>query len=108
MVTLKGTPARLAATAAMNAKRLSVLEYRAQCAAGDMTTKRHAGLENAMARLNALSPLGVLTRGYSITQKASGEIVRNPHQTGVGERLNITLAGGKIEAEVTGTAGEEG
>ncbi len=99
-------PAHLSARAAGSSERLSLLEYRARCAAGDLTVKRHAALETAMAQLDALSPLGVLGRGYSITQKTSGEIVRNPHQTDVGERVNIRLAGGRIEAQVTDVADE--
>ncbi len=99
-------PAHLSARAAGSSERLSLLEYRARCAAGDRTVKRHAALETAMAQLDALSPLGVLGRGYSITQKTSGEIVRNPHQTDVGERVNIRLAGGRIEAQVTDVADE--
>lgn len=98
------SPANLSARAAAISKRLSLLEYRSRGAAADLATRRHGELETAMARLDALSPLGVLTRGFSITQKASGEIVRDPHQTDVGERLKIRLAGGKIEAQVTGVA----
>lgn len=104
-VTCRLSPAQLSARAAGTSKRLSLLEYRSNCAAGELTTGRHASLEKTMARLDALSPLSVLTRGYSITQKTSGEIVRNSHQTGVGERLNITLAYGSLKAEVTEVAG---
>jgi exodeoxyribonuclease VII large subunit len=103
-VSCRLSPVRLAAAVAENSKRLSILSYRAKCAAAEMTGGRHAGLEKAMARLDALSPLAVLTRGYSIAQKTSGEILRDPHQTDVGERIGITLANGKIEAEVTGKA----
>jgi exodeoxyribonuclease VII large subunit len=95
------SPAQLSARAAGISERLSLLAYRASCAAGELTAKRHGELEMSMARLNALSPLGVLSRGYSITQKASGEIVRDPHQTVVGERVDIRLARGKIKARVT-------
>jgi len=99
------SPARLGAAVAESSERLSLLNYRAQSAAAEMTSGRNTDLENAMARLNALSPLGVLTRGYSITQKASGEIVRDPHQITAGEPISITLAGGRIEAEVTRESG---
>ncbi|MCC7307923.1 MAG: exodeoxyribonuclease VII large subunit [Acidobacteria bacterium] len=99
------SPARLAAAVAENSKRLSLLNYRAESAAAEMTSGRNTDLENAMARLNALSPLGVLTRGYSITQKTSGEIVRDPHQITAGEPIRITLAGGRIDAEITRKSG---
>lgn len=94
------SPARLAAKIAGDSERLSLLRLRAEKAAADVAASRRSLLESRMARLEVLSPLSVLTRGYSITQKTSGEIVRDPHQTRVGERIDITLAEGKIEAEV--------
>lgn len=106
-VSCRLAPGHLAARAAGISERLSLLEYRSRCAAADLATRRQVELEKMMVRLDALSPLGVLTRGYSITQKASGEIVRDPHQTGVGEQVNIRLAGGKIEARVTSVSGSE-
>jgi exodeoxyribonuclease VII large subunit len=59
------------------------------------------GLE--MASLDALSPLSVMKRGYSITSKPSGEIVRDSSLTDVGEKLNIRLAKGRLQAEVLST-----
>jgi exodeoxyribonuclease VII large subunit len=69
-------------------------------AAAKMVGKADHNLNVAMSRLNALSPLAVLTRGYSITQTTSGEILRDPLQTSAGERLEITLEKGKLKAEV--------
>lgn len=99
-VTSRLSPIRLSSRVSENTRRLSLLEHRSAAVATELTDDRHRKLENTMARLDALSPLAVLTRGYSITQKTSGEIVRNSHQTEVGERLKIRLANGKIEAEV--------
>ena len=99
-VTCRLSPLQLSVRVSEQSKRLSLLQFRAKCAAGEMTNGRHAKVERTMAQLDALSPLGVLTRGYSITQKLNGEIVRDPHQTVAGERVNISLAGGKLEAEV--------
>ena len=93
-------PMRLAAKMAEYSERLSLLQFRANCAAEGMTSGRHRRLERSMARLDAFSPIGVLRRGYSITQKDSGEIVRNPHQITAGELVTITLADGNFEAEV--------
>jgi exodeoxyribonuclease VII large subunit len=53
-----------------------------------------------MAKLDALSPLGVLTRGYSITQTADGRILRDPETVGAGDKLKIQLERGKLDAEV--------
>jgi exodeoxyribonuclease VII large subunit len=56
-----------------------------------------------MTSLDAMSPLSVMKRGYSITQKRSGEIVRDSASVDVGEELNIRLAEGSIKAEVLKT-----
>lgn len=99
-VTTRLSPIQLSAKVSENKRRLALLDQRASTVAGGVTETRHRELEKTMATLDALSPLSVLTRGYSITQKGSGEIVRDAHQTSVGERLNIRLARGKLEAEV--------
>ena len=62
------------------------------------TGAERLGIE--MASLDALSPLSVMKRGYSITQKRSGEIVRDAATVDVGEHLNIRLANGRLKAEI--------
>jgi exodeoxyribonuclease VII large subunit len=57
----------------------------------------------AVASLEALSPLAVLSRGYSLTQKADGAIVRNAEQVRTGENVQIRLANGKLRCEVIET-----
>lgn len=52
------------------------------------------------ARLAALDPQSVLARGYSITRRASGEVLRDAARVVEGERLQTTLARGTIESEV--------
>ena len=98
-------PLRFSAKVAENKRLLSLLEQRSGASGVELTKARHQKLEKTMARLDALSPLAVLTRGYSLTQKASGEIVRNAHQTSVGEHISVRLAEGKIEAEVKSLEG---
>ena len=93
-------PLRLSAKVSENKRLLSLLEQRSATLGVELTKARLQKLEKTMARLNALSPLAVLTRGYSLTQKASGEIIRKAHQTSVGERISVRVAEGKIEAEV--------
>lgn len=94
------SPMQLAARLASTDRRLSLIEQRTVAAADELTRSRMRKLENVMARLDALSPLAVLTRGYSITQNESGEIVRNAHQTDVGERITVRVAEGRLSAEV--------
>src|SRR2546430_8159633 len=52
-------------------------------------------------RLAALSPDGVLARGYSITLDAeSGTVIRSAAATKVNRRVRIRLASGRIGARV--------
>jgi exodeoxyribonuclease VII large subunit len=49
------------------------------------------------AHLDALSPLKVLGRGYSLTRREStGEIVRKADDVRVGERIETLLAEGRL------------
>ncbi len=67
--------------------------------------ERFAGATRAIAhrreRLVALSPDGVLARGYSITQDAeSGAVIRSASGTGVSRRVRIRLGHGRLGARV--------
>jgi exonuclease VII large subunit len=46
-----------------------------------------------------MNPQAVLERGYSITE-AAGTIVRDASRLAVGENVSITLARGRVTAEV--------
>lgn len=56
-----------------------------------------------LARLDAhvqhMNPQAVLERGYSITESAAG-VVRDASRLAVGENVSITLARGRVDAEV--------
>ena len=59
------------------------------------------GLEHRRQRLVALSPEGVLSRGYSITQDAeSGAVLRSSDGTAVNSRVRIRLGTGRLGARV--------
>ena len=59
------------------------------------------GLEHRKQRMVALSPDGVLSRGYSITQDAeSGAVLRASRDTSVNRRVRIRLAAGRLGARV--------
>jgi len=58
-------------------------------------------LKSAAGRLNSLSPLAVLGRGYSVVSDNSGATVKSVGDVAVGDRVNIRLADGTVEAEVT-------
>ncbi len=52
------------------------------------------------ASLDALSPLKVLARGYSIAVRADGTVVKRAGDVAKGDRLEIRTSEGKIDCEV--------
>ena len=52
------------------------------------------------AMLDAMSPLKVLTRGYTMTQAADGTVVRSVRQIQEGDLVKITLNDGSMTASV--------
>lgn len=70
---------------------------------------RRRRLGELAARLDALSPLGVLGRGYALARRVEdGRIVRQAQDVSIGDALDIQLAEGSIEATVTGLAAADG
>lgn len=54
----------------------------------------------AVSKLDAMSPMKVLTRGYSMALTERGEVLRSVHQTEPGERITISLSDGRLSAIV--------
>ncbi|MFN0278527.1 MAG: exodeoxyribonuclease VII large subunit [Pyrinomonadaceae bacterium] len=94
------TPATLTAKTAALTNRLGILEQRQTSAVARTVDLRSENLKVQMAKLNALSPLAVLTRGYSITQAENGSILRDAALAKEGDKLKIRLERGKLNAEV--------
>ena len=67
--------------------------------------KKLEGLQTALARraavLEALSPLKVLERGYSLARDARGRALRSVTQVRLGDTISVQLADGQIQAGVT-------
>ena len=57
-------------------------------------------LQAVAHRLNALSPLATLERGYSISRKTTGEVLTTTQQVSVGDRIEVQLAHGHIACRV--------
>jgi exodeoxyribonuclease VII large subunit len=64
-----------------------------------LVERRRSALDHTGARLQALSPLATLNRGYAIV-RAHGEAMREAAAVSPGERLEIELARGGIGARV--------
>jgi exodeoxyribonuclease VII large subunit len=58
-------------------------------------------LSNNISKLDALSPLKVLARGFAVPER-NGEIVTSINSVDVGDNLTITLSDGKLECSVIG------
>ena len=61
--------------------------------------RRRASLDHAGARLQALSPLATLGRGYAIV-RSGAEAVRDAAALETGDALDIQLASGSVDARV--------
>jgi exodeoxyribonuclease VII large subunit len=71
---------------------------------GAMDRRRHradAQFRSVAGRLDSLSPLAVLARGYAVAWNADKtRVLRDTSQTSVGERVRVTLSQGELDCEV--------
>lgn len=84
---------------ARDRERLDRLHERLGRAAHALVERRRAALDRAGARLQALSPLSTLERGYAIV-RADGVAVRESQAVTVGARIEVQLARGGLGATV--------
>ena len=81
--------------------RLDDMGERLNVAVSHRYTIARRGLEATVARLNALSPLNVLQRGYSIARKMpSHAVIRDAGEVSIGEDINIMLYKGELSCKV--------
>lgn len=100
---LSGSPALRSPTGYLDRKRkeLELLEKRllsAQSSSLNAKRQRYIGLT---AKLDAMSPLKVLTRGYALAQTGDGTVLRSVRQVLPGEQISVSLSDGSIAATVT-------
>jgi len=63
-------------------------------------------LQTAAAQLEALSPLRVLARGYSVSLDSDGNVIRDPAQLEIGDPLTTIVRDGKIHSRVESLGNE--
>ena len=76
----------------------------AGCSAATVTQLEtaHQRLGLAAAALDALSPLAVLQRGYSIAQDKDGQLLRDSSSVSIGDPVRLRLAKGRLNCRVEG------
>lgn len=81
-------------------KSLDLLKNRLISAQNQEISRRKQAYIALVSKLDAMSPLKVLTRGYAVTRKETGEIIRSIRQAELGERISIRVSDGSLSATV--------
>ena len=87
----------------INDRRL-LLDYddrRLRAAAQRLLGRDRERFVRLTAKLDAMSPLKVLSRGYSLAHNETGNVVHSVKQLTVGESLHIDFADGRAKAQIT-------
>jgi exodeoxyribonuclease VII large subunit len=82
---------------------LQVLADRLDKPALALLSRENVRLGQAGARLDALSPLASLGRGYSICLKTDGSVVSRVGQVGAGDDVRLRVSDGSIGCRVERT-----
>jgi len=83
-------------------QRLDELIRRLGLSAVRRVEQARARSDRLITRLDALSPLAVLSRGYSVCFDGRGSVIRSVAQVATGEQLQVLVADGSIAAVVAG------
>ena len=81
-------------------KTLELLKNRLISAQNQNISQKSARYVALTAKLYAMSPLNVLTRGYAMAQTEDGNVLRSIEQVDLGQRITVSLNDGTISATV--------
>ena len=81
-------------------KSLELLTSRLVAAQNQNITRKNQRYIAAVSKLDAMSPLKVLARGYAMAADERGEVVRSVNQVELGQRITVSLSDGKLSATV--------
>jgi exodeoxyribonuclease VII large subunit len=91
------------------ARRVDELQLRAARAMRNCVVRARDRLAGLSGKLESLSPLAVLRRGYSLTQRSEdGRLITNPDDVGAGQQITTRLAGGGLISRVERVTKDEG
>jgi exodeoxyribonuclease VII large subunit len=60
----------------------------------------HSRFQVALGKINALSPLAILDRGYALCRDARGAVIKRAADVSRGDRVRVTLAEGELDCMV--------
>jgi exodeoxyribonuclease VII large subunit len=72
-----------------------------------LVARKKGVLTTSAARLNALSPLATLARGYAVARDANGTALTSARQFVVGGKFELLLHDGNVSAETLGSSNEK-
>jgi exodeoxyribonuclease VII large subunit len=76
---------------------------------GPALERARAGLERRAGKLEALSPLGSLARGYAVARRRDdGRVLRRAAEAPAGTGIEVLLASGRLECQVERAFGDDG
>ena len=81
-------------------KNLEFLKNRLISAENQIISRNNQRYIALTAKLDAMSPLKVLTRGYAMAEGEDGTLLRSVHQAELGERITVRLNDGTLAATV--------
>jgi exodeoxyribonuclease VII large subunit len=88
--------------------RLGELEQRLRGRTAVLLETRRRALGAVGGQLQALSPLGVLERGYSLARTPAGHVVTSAADVAPGDEVELLLARGELKCRVQSTRPAEG
>ena len=80
--------------------QLDYVQQKLVSAAKTVVEKDSRRFAQLTAKLDAMSPLKVLGRGYAMAQNESGEVLRSAQQVEVGEQVHVRLGQGSLRCTV--------
>jgi exodeoxyribonuclease VII large subunit len=82
---------------------LAAMRHRLEASIRPALVRRRHAVEAAGGKLEALSPMRVLERGFSLTQRADGHLIKSAGEVAPGERVQVRLHDGAFAATVVET-----
>jgi exodeoxyribonuclease VII large subunit len=100
-------PALLLGPVGHAGRLLAQVRSRLERAARVDVARRRQAVQGAAGRLDGLSPLACLARGYSICTDAAGAVLTRAAGVTPGERVGVRLAAGRLDCRVEAVGSEE-